>query len=96
MMRQKRHLWAIHSNASPEELLRIHLECRQQIVADLNLKILTDMSVEAFISYTRDYCRTRYQVMKKKSLFIGLIEAYLFSLHPKSEWMGEYAARRKI
>ena len=90
MMRQKRHLWANYSNASPEELLRIHLECRQRIVADLGLRVLTDMSVEAFNSYTRDYCRT------KKSLFVGLIEAFLFSLHPKTEWMGEYASRRKI
>jgi len=98
MWRSPKTLWTYHPQATPAELLEIHLKRRQEMVETLQVKNLTDLSWEFYFSQQQKGSIQRRETFQKKNIVTALIEATLFELHPKSEWMGEYpkiAARRK-
>ncbi|MEE3717609.1 hypothetical protein V2H45_12665 [Tumidithrix elongata RA019] len=87
-----------HSEIEIPNLLQTHLLRRQQIADDLGLSILTDISWEAYCTKMNASCLARRETLKRKNIVFALIEATLFELNPKYEWLGDYpklAAKRK-
>jgi len=98
MWRNPKSLWTYHPNATSAELLQIHLERRQQIVDDLQVHPLTDLSWEFYFIQQQKGTVQRRETLQRKNIVIALIEATLFEMNPQSEWMGDYpklAARNR-
>ncbi|CAN1212154.1 hypothetical protein TUMEXPCC7403_18250 [Tumidithrix helvetica PCC 7403] len=98
MQRHSRSLATYHPEIPISNLRQIHLKRRWQIVDDLGLKILTDVSWEAYSTREDVGCLSRREIFRRKNIVFALIEATLFELNPKYEWLGDYpklAAQRK-
>lgn len=97
-LRQPRSLGVYKPGAETQQLLQSHLTFRQQMTADLHLQVLPDVSLEAFLEIGQRGRTGQKQALWRKSILLGLVERLLFSLNPKTEWLGEYAdlaARRQ-
>ncbi|MEG3846181.1 hypothetical protein QT971_02215 [Microcoleus sp. herbarium19] len=92
MMRHPRTLWISKPGVTPSKLLQTHLQRRGQIISTLNLEVteLTDTSLAAYFTFQLEERIKRKQVLQRKNIIVGLIEALLFAVNPKQEWMGEY------
>ena len=90
MRRLNRSLCIAQPGVSPSELLDNHLARRTKMMRDLEIDISTDISIDAYFNYERSQAKKRLQIIKSKWIAILLIEAIVYALHPKSEWMGEY------
>ncbi|MBU7582283.1 MAG: hypothetical protein KAF91_05140 [Nostoc sp. TH1S01] len=88
--RHPQHIRRYHPNIDIEELLQSHLQFRQQILADLGIHLSTDLSWTAFKAYEKQAIIFRKQAMRRKNLLMAMLEATLFELSPKSEWLGNY------
>lgn len=97
-LRQPRRLGMYKPGAETQQLLQSHLTFRHQMMADLHLQVLPDVSLEAFLEIGQRGLTGQKQALWRKSILLGLVERLLFSLNPKTEWLGEYAdlaARRQ-
>lgn len=58
----------------------------------MNIKVteLTDTSLDAYFTFQREERIKRKQALQRKNTIVGAIEALLFAVNPKQEWMGEY------
>jgi hypothetical protein len=87
-------------NPNLEEFFQSHLRSRQQIITDLNISILTDVSLDIFIQFKQNLTIYSNQAMQRYNLLAGMIKATLYELHPKPDWFyGDYpmlAARRHM
>jgi hypothetical protein len=84
-------------NASLEELLTIHLELRENVVRDLELKIITDPSAENFFTRSDNTRRLRRETLLNRDIIKDLSEAKRVQEQGHWEWLGEYpqeAAKR--
>lgn len=97
MMRRPKSLWQNFPEYGStdiddvQESLYKHLELRQAISSTLNIEAQTDLTLESFIHHEEDEGVQRRIVLEKKRILLALIEAYLFELNPKTEWLGDYA-----
>jgi hypothetical protein len=83
--------------ASPEELLTIHLELRENIARDLELKIIADPSAENFFARSDNTRRLRKEALLNRDIVKDLSEAKRIEEQGHWEWLGDYpheAARR--
>jgi hypothetical protein len=93
-LRCPRGIIVVQQGVTPEELLRSHLKFRQKIMLDLNLRLLPDISIEAYFDQSQ---RSRTRLRKtlwRKSVIIGMLEMGLFTFKSeaqKSRWLGDYA-----
>jgi len=93
MMRRPKSLWQRFPEYGVEDLEKLlsnHLSLRQDICSTLNLEVQSNLTLESYIHHEEDEGVQRHQAIEKKSIFIGLIKAYLFELNPKFEWLGDY------
>ncbi|MEG3974635.1 hypothetical protein QT970_08430 [Microcoleus sp. herbarium8] len=90
--RHPRTLWISQPGVTSSKLLQTHLQRLRQIVSTLNLEVteLTDTSLNAYCAFQREERIKRKQALQRKNTIVGLIEALLFTVNPKQEWMGEY------
>lgn len=90
--RHPRTLWISKPGVTPSKLLQTHLHRRGQIVSTMNIKVteLTDTSLDAYFTFQREERIKRKQALQRKNTIVGAIEALLFAVNPKQEWMGEY------
>jgi len=79
-----------HPNIDVDELFQSHLQFRQKILADLGINLSTDVSWNAFKEQEQQATLFRKQVMRRKNLLLAMLEATLFEISPKSEWLGNY------
>ncbi|MBW4473441.1 MAG: hypothetical protein KME45_24155 [Stenomitos rutilans HA7619-LM2] len=96
--RQPRNLYRYQPSGDLNQLLQSHLELRQQLLADLQLQVIQDNSVQTFFEVEQRVRTQQKQALWRKSILVCLVEMLLFSLNPKDEWLGEYAdlaARRR-
>ncbi|AFY72192.1 hypothetical protein Syn7502_00017 [Synechococcus sp. PCC 7502] len=94
MMRRPKSLWQRYPEyglAEIESLLRKHLDLREEISSTLNLAVQANLTLEDYIHHEEDQGVQRHYALEKKNILVGLIEAYLFELKPKFEWLGDYA-----
>jgi hypothetical protein len=89
--RQPRNLGTYESGVEPPQLLQSHLALRQQMMTDLHLQLLPDLSVQSFFDLSQRGRTQQKQALWRKSILVCLVEMLLFSLNPKDEWLGEYA-----
>ncbi|MEH2299304.1 MAG: hypothetical protein V7K88_09745 [Nostoc sp.] len=64
------------------------------MMRDLNLQLLTDISIEAYFDKSQRIRTDHRKALWRKSLIIGLIEMWLFNFQSeaqKSQWLGDYA-----
>jgi len=90
MLRLPRALWINQPEASPAEMLRVHLERRHQIASDLGVRVLTDMSPAAYFSCVQKQSEERRANFQKKNFAAALGSRFLYPFHQKKEWMGDY------
>ncbi|MBW4565853.1 MAG: hypothetical protein KME32_33180 [Mojavia pulchra JT2-VF2] len=85
-----------HSNINVDELLQAHLILRQQILTDVGISVSNDVSWSAYRSLGQQATIFRKQTLRRKNLLLAMLEATLFEMKPKSEWLGDYpkAAKR--
>jgi hypothetical protein len=95
-LRHQRRLWVSQPDAKLAKVLASHLERRQQLVRDLDLKIIEDLTLDSYFEYERMALKFYSRNLKRKWMIVGLIQAFWLFLHPKTEWMGEYQARLDI
>lgn len=92
MWRQPRTLWISKPGISSSKLLQTHLQRLGKIVSTLNLEVteLTDTSPDFYFALEREARIKRKQALQRKNIIVGVVEALLFAVNPKQEWMGEY------
>lgn len=79
-----------HPNIDVDKLFQSHLQFRQQILNDLGINLSTDVSWTALNVQAQQATIFRKQAMRRKNLLLAMLEATLFELSPKSEWLGNY------
>ncbi len=90
-LRKPRNLSKRIENASVDSLFPLLLDWREQVSDDLNVQLLVDVSAEMYFEIQRKMRLESRRRLLRKSITWGLLEMCLFSLNPKSEWMGEYS-----
>jgi hypothetical protein len=93
-LRRPRGIVIFKQGATPDELLRSHLEFRQQIMDELNLQVLPDISIETYFEQSQRARTLHRQALWQKSIIFGLIKMALFSWKSKkqkSQWLGDFA-----
>jgi len=85
-------------NPRLEEVFQAHLRTRQQIISDLGITVLTDVSWDAYVQFNQNLVAYIKQALTQRNLLVGMIKATLYELNPKPDWFyGDYpaiAARR--
>jgi Ca2+/Na+ antiporter len=76
---------------SLDELLNRHLQMRQQMINDIGVSLLTDVSWDNYVEKQQEAAIYRNQSLKRKFLLLAMINVTKFELNPKSEWLGDYA-----
>ena len=82
-------LWFL-SNVNLNQLLQNHLNFRQQILTNLCITVAIDVSWQTYKNLERQATIFRKQSFRHKNLLLAMLEATLFEMHPKSEWLGDY------
>ncbi|HEY9597309.1 MAG TPA: hypothetical protein V6D33_06525, partial [Cyanophyceae cyanobacterium] len=77
-----------HNNLG--ELLQAHLEFRQRMINDLSITVCTDISWDNFVELGKQSAAVRRQTMRRKNILLAMVEATLFQMNPKTEWLGDY------
>ncbi|MEH2254415.1 hypothetical protein [Nostoc sp.] len=93
-LHRPRGIIVVQQGVTPEELLRSHLKFRQKMMRDLNLQLLTDISIEAYFDKSQRIRTAHRKALWRKSVIIGLVEMWLFNFKSetqKSQWLGDYA-----
>ncbi|MFN6567431.1 hypothetical protein [Dendronalium sp. ChiSLP03b] len=99
MCRNSKHVRTYDPNSNLDELLQTHLRFRQQILTNLGITVSTDVSWSAYSNLERQATISRKQSLRRKNLLLSILEATLFEINPKSEWLGDYlkeAAKRRL
>ncbi len=94
--RHQRRLWISQPDAKLDRVLASHLERREQLIRDLDIKIIEDLTIDSYFEYERMALKFYVHNLKRKWMVVALIETIWLFLHPKTEWMGEYQARLDI
>lgn len=80
-----------YPNMSLAEIFQRHLDLRQQMIADLDTVVLTDISWENYVKEEEKGVVYRKESLKRKNLLLAMIEVTKFEKNPQSEWWGDYA-----
>jgi hypothetical protein len=89
--RQPRKLVKKIENAPVDILFQSLLEWREQVCSDLNLRLIQDVRSETYFEKQHSNQADRKHVLLRKSVILALLEMFLFSLNPKTEWLGDYS-----
>lgn len=88
--RNPKHIRTYDPNINIDELFQNYLSFRQQILTHLGLTVSTDISWNAYSNLEREATIVRKQNLRRKNLFLAMLEATLFEINPKSKWLGDY------
>lgn len=80
-----------HLEVYIDELLAQHLSLRKQMLNDLGISVVTDISWSGYRKLGQQATISRKTTMRRKKLLLAMLEATLFEIKPKSEWLGDYA-----
>jgi len=89
--RLPRKLWKIFPGAAPDRLLAEHLAMRDPIIADLGLAIVSSPLPDVYFDEIQRATALRNEAFGHKNIIAYLVEADLYAMHPKMEWLGDYA-----
>lgn len=74
----------------PNFLLTTFLTWNEEIINRLKVDRLKDISAEAYFALNNERRAKQRKSLRRKSIIWCLIEMWLFSKNPKSEWLGNY------
>ena len=97
--RNPKHIRTYQPHLNLDELLQSHLNFRQRIITDLGIYVSTDVSWHFYRNMMQQFTVSSKQIFRRKNLILAMLEATLFELNPKSEWLGDYpqaAAKRGV
>lgn len=89
--RNPRSVRIYYPTLSLEELFHKHLQMRQQMITNIGVSVLTDVSWDNYVEKQQQGAIYRKNAMKQKSLLLAMIDVTKFELNPKSEWLEDYA-----
>lgn len=95
LIRRPKALWMAHPHEKLKNILEAHLHRREEMIEGLKVDVISDLSAEAYITHERQAALDRRQTLQKKFILVGLIEMWLFSKNPKSEYMGSFSRSGK-
>jgi hypothetical protein len=73
-----------------EEVFRGHLQMRDQMAETLNLSALPQTTWEMYQEIQRELIVRPWRRLRRRNLFVAMLEAAQFERHPKYEWLGDY------
>jgi hypothetical protein len=77
-------------DATPAELLQLHLDQRNNVARDLKIKVLTDLSLETRFRKNAEFMALRRETMLSRDILTELSEARRIQKEGKWEWLGNY------
>jgi hypothetical protein len=80
--------------ATPDGLLQRHLDQRTGLVNDLNLEVLTDLSLESRFRKIAESMDMRREVLLNRDILAELPDARDTESEGKWEWFGDYPRKR--
>lgn len=80
-----------HPEVYLDELLEQHLSLRKQMLNDLGINVVRDISWSGYRNLGQQAIIVRKTTMRRKKLLLAMLEATMFEIKPKSEWLGDYA-----
>ena len=78
-------------DAPVEELLHSFLDWRQQVVADLGANPVRLLTADDYFALEQRKRSLQRRTFLWKSMLWSLVEMFVFTLNPRSEWLGRYA-----
>jgi hypothetical protein len=95
LMRRPRAAWRSLPGERPAGLVKAHLKLRRQMTADLGVEVVEEGTAGAYFEREREANRQRKQAVRQRSGLGILLDHWLFDRNPKTEWLGEYAGKRR-
>jgi hypothetical protein len=89
--RQPRKLIKRFDNIQVNLLFKSILEWRDRVEGHLSIEVIKDIRSEAYFEKEHRNRIDRRNNLIRKSVILSLIEMFLFSLNPQSEWLGDYS-----
>lgn len=77
-------------NEEPKALFESFLHWQSEVQNKLSVETIAIAGEEMYFAWERNKREMQRQRLMRKSIIISLIKMFLFSLNPKSEWMGDY------
>lgn len=77
-------------NEEPRILFNSFLSWQSEIKQNLSVEVIAVTDEEMYFAWERGRRKIQRQRLSRKSVIVSLIKMLLFSLNPKSEWMGDY------
>ena len=90
LQRLPKNLRLMVPDATPAELLQLHLNQRNNLAKDLKLQVLTDLSLETRFRKTAEFMALRLEAMLCRDILAELPEAQRIQAEGKWEWLGDY------
>jgi hypothetical protein len=94
--RSPRRLWKIFLGAAPDQLLQEHLKMRDAIIADLGVSIVSDPLPQIYFDEIQRSSAEKAAAFRRVNIIAYLLDADLYALNPKLEWLGDYARRQRL
>ena len=88
LLRRPKAAWSRCGNVSPRDLLRMHVEQRNSLMALHGLNLIPNLSTQMYFDDESCKPAEKRKALKKRSMFAIPIELILISLRPRSEWNG--------
>ena len=77
-------------NEEPKPLFASFLIWQSEVKNSLAVKEIKIADAKMYFTWERNKRKMQHQQLMKKSIIISLIKMFLFTINPKSEWMGAY------
>jgi hypothetical protein len=87
-MRRPRSIWSRHPDWTPAQLLSFHLERRAQMIQNLQLSVVTDLSWEGYCNDSNQTLKEQRTRLFRKLGFIIFLENTFCK--KKTEWWGDF------
>jgi len=77
-------------DATPHQMSQSFLQIRQQMMEDLQVNIISDLSLETYQEIGKQQLQLIKQAIWRKSIIQSRLEHYFYRRSPKLEWYGDY------
>lgn len=95
LLRRMQNVWSTHLESSPTDLLKTHLETRNQMEEQLGIDVRREVSLDTYIARETEYAEKSRELIIRKPMLMILAESMLFHRNPQTEWRGAWAAEAK-
>ncbi|WP_204103674.1 MULTISPECIES: hypothetical protein [Spirulina sp. CCY15215] len=82
-------------NSSPSFLFQSLLQWRKQVMSDLKIDLVENLTIEYHLEGQHQIRKEQKRALLKRSVIVARIKMLIFSLNPKTEWLGDYEKSRK-